>query len=691
MNDEELKSLKNEVKNIRDEFAGLAHRIGEIEKVINQPSDKLIPQNTLFNTAPVAEQIENINITDQVKLEPTGLTTNEGNGWEKQIGQYWLNRLGVVSLVIGIVFLVLYSFQYFSVPLKLLTSISIAISLIVFGDKITSGSEKVWYGHGLIGGGWALNYFTIFAMYFVPDLKIIDFYPLELALLVAVCLGAMLQAMRYNSQTIAVMATLLANLAIGLSGFSLNNNIPILIIAILVSIVALKKNWDLLFITLILASYTSHAFVSKEAYSYSIATTSSIGIITASFLVTFWLIFNAALFFVKTEKANPKAVVMASCLNAIGFSGCLAVLSQDYFLAQKNLLFGLTGTFYLILALLNVRYSLSQLKTVNILIGLFFVNTAFWMQYNGAWVIILSLLQLCLLAIIGLHYKITAFRWFSLYLSLCFFPLWLRHSLDTEAWDQNSLFLWLGINSPVMVLIGLLATIVFGLICWLYFKQEYIEEQGSLEKRYYKHIYFCLANFSAAIIPWYLKQENGVAFWSIQTILSSYFCIIAKENFFGVISIINGILATLALVFSISSWQWLTTIAVIIACYGYYTIVRFKIKSIDFPFSLSSQKAFLISGNIILTILLLNKLSTFWLSTGLALEGLALVAIGLTLKEKILRVSSLIVLSLLVLKLLFVDLANANSLQRIISFIAAGLVLLISSYIYTEFTKRLNS
>ncbi len=41
MNDEELKALQEEVKQIRNDFGDLAHRLGEIEKAVHQIAFKI--------------------------------------------------------------------------------------------------------------------------------------------------------------------------------------------------------------------------------------------------------------------------------------------------------------------------------------------------------------------------------------------------------------------------------------------------------------------------------------------------------------------------------------------------------------------------------------------------------------------------------------------------------------------------
>lgn len=90
-----------------------------------------------------------------------------------------------------------------------------------------------------------------------------------------------------------------------------------------------------------------------------------------------------------------------------------------------------------------------------------------------------------------------------------------------------------------------------------------------------------------------------------------------------------------------------------------------------------------------MTLVLPGSLPTEMLAPYWAVEGLALLVAGFRLRDKTLRFSGLLAFVLLVGKLLLVDLAAADTLQRIISFIVAGLVLLASSYGYAQFTKKL--
>jgi uncharacterized membrane protein len=94
------------------------------------------------------------------------------------------------------------------------------------------------------------------------------------------------------------------------------------------------------------------------------------------------------------------------------------------------------------------------------------------------------------------------------------------------------------------------------------------------------------------------------------------------------------------------------------------------------------------TASFFLTVLLWREVSSHWLSLAWALEGLALVSMGFGLKDKVFRVSGLGVFALLVLRILFVDLAGAETIYRILSFIAAGAILLSASFAYARFSTK---
>ena len=89
----------------------------------------------------------------------------------------------------------------------------------------------------------------------------------------------------------------------------------------------------------------------------------------------------------------------------------------------------------------------------------------------------------------------------------------------------------------------------------------------------------------------------------------------------------------------------------------------------------------------LLTALIGTEANRHLVSVAWAIEGLALVAAGFALRDRVFRALGLGVFGVLVLKILFVDLAGAETIYRILSFIVAGVVLLVASYVYATFAK----
>ncbi len=400
-------NLGKEVSSIKESFGILEKRLAAVENA-------LLQSKSTTNADHLTETKIGTQESYIIDKQIVGFDLNQAlpakENLEARIGQYWLNKIGVISLVIGVVFLILYSFQYFNATLKLLTGVSIATFLISIGDKISRDANRKWYGYSLMGGGWAIAYFVAYAMYFISDLKMTDSYPLEFVLLISVSSLALMQAVYRQAETIAILAIALAELSIGLSGPSLISNVPILVIALFGSIVALRKNWYSLLAWLISTAYISHVFASSEAYFYSVTTHIDTGWITGTYLLSFWLIFNSAIFFCKEETAwQRKISIVANCLNAIAFGMCAIVLAKYYFGQQESLFLGLAGVFYLGLAVVLDRRKLHQLKTTNLLIGLSFINAAIWMKFTGAPVVVFNLVEIGLLVILGLRSNIKAF------------------------------------------------------------------------------------------------------------------------------------------------------------------------------------------------------------------------------------------------------------------------------------------
>ena len=98
---------------------------------------------------------------------------------------------------------------------------------------------------------------------------------------------------------------------------------------------------------------------------------------------------------------------------------------------------------------------------------------------------------------------------------------------------------------------------------------------------------------------------------------------------------------------------------------------------------------FSLLGTLLLSAVLYGEVSGSLFTVAWGMEGLALLACGFAFRERILRLQGLALLLACILKLFVYDLRNLETLYRILSFVALGLILLAVSWIYTRFRDHI--
>jgi predicted membrane protein DUF2339 len=95
-------------------------------------------------------------------------------------------------------------------------------------------------------------------------------------------------------------------------------------------------------------------------------------------------------------------------------------------------------------------------------------------------------------------------------------------------------------------------------------------------------------------------------------------------------------------------------------------------------------------GTISLTALLWRQFPGGLLTTAWGIEGMTLLCAGFPLRARVLRLEGLAMLLVCILKLFVYDLRNLETIYRILSFVAFGVILLGVSSIYTRFRERVS-
>ncbi len=147
------------------------------------------------------------------------------------------------------------------------------------------------------------------------------------------------------------------------------------------------------------------------------------------------------------------------------------------------------------------------------------------------------------------------------------------------------------------------------------------------------------------------------------------------------------VFSLLSLGLAVTDWHLRGTILLSLIFYGYGFLFKHLKREEKIPMEKNLEHAFSFFATLILAALIGEHggkcNSLLW-----ALQGLTVLVVGFASKDKCFRVYGLTLLSLVCAKLIFVDMATLQIAYRIMSFIAVGVVLLLTSFFYVRFPGR---
>jgi uncharacterized membrane protein len=183
---------------------------------------------------------------------------------EETLGANWLNKLGIAILVIGLAFFLAYKLQTWGPGGKVLCGFAVSAALLGGGIWLERKPTYRIFARGGIGGGWALAYFTTFAMYHLQAARILDSLPVDLVLMLLVAAGMVGHSLRYRSQTITSLAFLLGFGTLLTSHVEQPDQTVVFslaasaILAIALVVVTTIRHWAVLELCGLVAVYVSH-------------------------------------------------------------------------------------------------------------------------------------------------------------------------------------------------------------------------------------------------------------------------------------------------------------------------------------------------------------------------------------------------------------------------------------------------
>ena len=330
---------------------------------------------------------------------------------EEMLGTNWLNKLGIVILVLGVAFFLAYQLKTLGPAGKVLVGMVTSGAMLGAGIWFDRRERYRMLARAGIGGGWALLFFTTYAMYHVSAAQVLRSQAEDLVLMFIVATAMVAHTLRYRSQTVTGLAFLLAFLTVTISHSNVYSlSAGALLAASLVVIVG-RRQWYELELFGIVASYLNHYLWLRPIIEPMHGKRHPFPEFAASagILVLYWLIFRVSYVFRRPSDEGQERISTAAAL--LNTALLLALFKYQSLHPQ--------WAFWALLAIGTIETALGQLpitrrrpSAVIVLstLGIVLLLAALPFRYSGARLSVLWLLEAEALLLIGVWTKEVVFR-----------------------------------------------------------------------------------------------------------------------------------------------------------------------------------------------------------------------------------------------------------------------------------------
>jgi len=250
---------------------------------------------------------------------------------EARLGQNWLNKLGIVTLVIGLALFLGYQLRTLGPLGKSLIGLTLAAAILGGGLWLERKPNYRLFARTCIGGGWALLFFLSFAIYHLPALQIVQSQTLDLILMLAVAAAMVAHSLRYKSQVVTSIAFLLAFLTVGISDVTLFSLVAGALLAAALAFVVARERWFALGLAGLVGVYLNHFL-----WLHRVLPDGGIPghpfpefLPSAALLLTYWLIFRLVYVFrAPTNSQQQLLTTLTAILNTVGLLSLLKYQSS---------------------------------------------------------------------------------------------------------------------------------------------------------------------------------------------------------------------------------------------------------------------------------------------------------------------------------------------------------------------------
>jgi hypothetical protein len=270
---------------------------------------------------------------------------------EERLGQNWLNKLGIVTLVIGLALFLGYQLRTLGPAGKSAIGLTLSLALLGGGLLLERRSGYRIFARAAIGGGWALTFFVSFAIYHVPAMKVLPSQAVDLVLMFVIASAMVVHSLRYRSQVVTSLAFLLAFVTVGISEVTLFSLVAGALLAAGLVYITAREYWYELGICGLIGVYLNHFLWLHRVLPDGATPGHPFPqfIPSATLLLLYWLLFRLVYVFrVPRDRRQEMIASFTAVLNSVGLMSLLKYQSSHPEWAFWSLL--VLGTAEMVLA-----------------------------------------------------------------------------------------------------------------------------------------------------------------------------------------------------------------------------------------------------------------------------------------------------------------------------------------------------
>ncbi len=659
----ELEYFKREFSILNNKLSSLGVKISAFEtKAVAQPvsESQMSAPGAVQAIAPKLKEPQSVRIEKKAE-QPARRNTD----MEINLGKFWLNKIGMIVFSIGVAFLLTYTLTRIGPVAKILLGYLIAVALFICGIKFESKVKFVNYGRVLLGGSWAIIYFTTYAMYHFEASKIINSQILALFLLAVVASGIIAHSLRYKSEALTAVTLFIGYFTSALGDVGNFTIISSGLLAVVALVMVYKMQWfRFIFLGIILTYLTHLTWVIKQIY-FSRVPVGHLNVenfyflMDAGFLSIYWLLFTTAVHLMKNKAAD----VLFKKLAAANFSNFILFFFMTYpkfcfFYPEHkfNVIFGF-GLAYLVLAAIMDSVKRQSLFISDIIIAASLLTLSIPLKFLPYHTTVIWFIELPFLLFVGFIFERRVYRYLSFALSILLFlrfPFsdWWRLSGHLQL--SSFTISWLAFLSFE----GFISTaICFGLYRFLKVKKEFSDSEESLRNFY--------SGFSAVYLTVYIWEvvkplwlTFGLSFESLlifalgALLLDKYI----RWYALAILSLAGVRFCFLDRFRDVSELRQLLFVYGPIACaFTEYSIYRGLNRKSLISKEIFVTKLLFFAATSVLVFAIVVYSQQIWITFSLAMVAILALLWGVKISDKYIRIYSLLILLLVAVRFSFID------------------------------------